>query len=107
MSQVRKELDGDGKLYVYGNGFDKNQILFYQGGEVPVLDISPEKLAERLHSEGDLIILTEQQWKQIAVHRAIPAPLVKSEGLGPDGDARLVLIRGEGEPYARGGEKKG
>ena len=107
MSQVRKELDGDGKLYVYGNGFDKNQILFYLGGEVPVLDISPEKLAERLHSEDDLIILTEQQWKQIVVHRAIPAPLVKSEGLGPDGDARLVLIRGEGEPYARGGEKKG
>ncbi|MGH7847586.1 MAG: ArnT family glycosyltransferase [Candidatus Binatia bacterium] len=107
MSQVRKELDGDGKLYVYGHGFDKNQILFYQGGEVPVLDVSPEKLAERLQLEDDLIILTGQQWKQIAVDHPIPAPLVKSEGLGPDGDASLVLIRGEGQPYGGGGEMKG
>ncbi|MGH7828658.1 MAG: hypothetical protein ACREP8_00640, partial [Candidatus Binatia bacterium] len=106
MAQVRKELDGSGKLYLYGSGFDKNQILFYQGDVVPILNISPEKLAERLRLEDDLIILTEHQWNQIAADRPIPPPLVKSAGLGPDGDAPLVLIRGGGERDAGGGETK-
>jgi hypothetical protein len=42
----------------------------------------------------------------VAADRPIPPPLVKSAGLGPDGDAPLVLIRGGGERDAGGGETK-
>lgn len=108
VAQANRELSRGGVLYVYGDGFDKYQITFYHGRAVPALNEEPQKLGQRLRGE-DLVILSEAQWRRLAAHDAgFPAPIAKSKGVGPDGDAPLVLIRGSDLKLSRpqGLEKK-
>jgi hypothetical protein len=40
--------------------------------------------------------MTDEAWKKMqALNGGLPAPLVRSSGKGPEGDAPLVLLRAE------------
>ena len=95
MREVNRRLVKGDPLYLYGEAFDSTPLFFYRGGPILVLEETPEGLVERLSSGQDHVIMAEKEWQQIrAVHRALPAPVLRSAGSGPDGNAPLVLIRG-------------
>jgi hypothetical protein len=44
---------------------------------------------------NEFIITTEKEWERIYnLNRALPSPILRSDGTGPEGNARLVLLRG-------------
>jgi len=70
-------------------------VVFYRGKNIPVLQWTPQKLAQNLQTTGSYFIMSERDWQKMdAMKGLLPAALLKSKGSGPDGKAHLVLIRG-------------
>lgn len=94
MEEVNRQVP-EGRLYLSNGAFDKAPLFFYRGTPVPVLEDDLPALAQRLKSRPDYVIMSEQEWlKTRALDGAVPDPILISRGTGPNGDARLVLIRG-------------
>jgi hypothetical protein len=94
MSKVDQQVTAHSKLLLYGS-FNSDPVIFYRGGPIETLDQPLEELASRIGSGDLFIIMPEQLFVEIQKQRRdLPPPLLKSAGTGPEGDARLVLVRG-------------
>jgi 4-amino-4-deoxy-L-arabinose transferase-like glycosyltransferase len=93
--QVAKQKTGNGEqLLLFRNGVDISSILFYGADKVDLLPEDADTLLQRLKGSGDYVILREQVWKELGAERSLFPPLIRSRGRGPEGDDRLILIRG-------------
>ena len=93
MSKVNKQVTVHSKLLLY-RSFNSDAVSFYRGGPIEAFDQPVEELASRMGSGDLFIIMPEQLFVEIQKQRRdLPAPLLKSVGTGPEGDARLVLVR--------------
>lgn len=93
MSKVNKQVTVHSKLLLYGS-FNSDAVIFYRGGPIETFDQPVEELASRMGSGDLFFIMPEQLFVEIQKQRRdLAAPLLKSVGTGPEGDARLVLVR--------------
>jgi hypothetical protein len=93
MNQVNERVETSDRLYIYGDSFNSDPVVFYRGGPIEVLkNLEPE--VQRPKDKGPIyIIMSEKDWSAIRNRNpAIPNPLLTSKGTGPEGDTRLVLI---------------
>jgi 4-amino-4-deoxy-L-arabinose transferase-like glycosyltransferase len=93
MMEVNRRVRPEDTLYRMGT-FNTDALVFYRGGVMEPVDRAPEALAGRIGRGNAYLILSEQDWKKIQTKvGALPSPLATSTGRGPEGDARLVLVR--------------
>jgi 4-amino-4-deoxy-L-arabinose transferase-like glycosyltransferase len=96
MREVNRRVER-GEVYLCSGAFDSGPVVFYRGKSMHALQCTPQELAERLRSTGNYFIMSERDWQKIDAQGGIlPAPLLKSKGIGSGGNAQLVLIRGKG-----------
>lgn len=94
MQEVNRLVKGE-RVYLFSGAFDSGQVVFYRGKNIPVLQWTPQKLAQNLRTTDNYFIMSERDWQKMdAMKGPLPAALLKSKGSGPDGKAHLVLIRG-------------
>ena len=95
MSQVNQRVGPNDKLYIYGR-FNSDSVVFYRGSAIERLDQPIEALAANAGKGRGYVIMPERNWKDIETAAGnAPAPLLKSEGKGPEGDALLVLLKAD------------
>jgi 4-amino-4-deoxy-L-arabinose transferase-like glycosyltransferase len=95
MEAVNRHVGANGKLHLYG-AFNSDSVVFYHGETIQVLDESPEMIAARAGSGDDYVIMAENDWRRIReINPSLPPPLLESEGKGPEGDTRLILVRAQ------------
>jgi 4-amino-4-deoxy-L-arabinose transferase-like glycosyltransferase len=83
-------------LILFPRDIDPSSIIFYGKSKVEILPDDVAVLQKKLTQSKDYIIVEEDLWNtQIAGASQVPV-LDRSRGAGPDGDARLVLVRGHG-----------
>jgi hypothetical protein len=69
-------------------------VIFYRGGPIESLEQEPRTLAAQIGAGKQFVIMSKKSWDQVhGYDQALPAPLLRSEGKGPEGDAPLVLVR--------------
>jgi hypothetical protein len=96
MEQVDQRIKPGDKLYIFGEFFNSDSLVFYHGGPIETTEQSPEAFAAKVGSGNDLIIMAKRSWAEIQRYdRALPAPVLTGTSTGPEGDAPLVLIRAE------------
>jgi hypothetical protein len=94
MHEVNRLVAGE-RIFLYGGGFDAGPVVFYHGREIPALKATPPEMAQNLLLTHHYFIMSEKEYETVvAVRGAAGPPLLKSTGKGPEGDARLVLVRG-------------
>jgi hypothetical protein len=95
MIEVNRIVQPLDKLVLYG-GFNSDAVVFYRGGAIDVAErLGDEGVAKTVNGDG-YIITTEKNWNRLQQGQAEMAqPLLRSRGKGPEGDAPLVLLRGE------------
>jgi hypothetical protein len=94
MSEVNRRVRPDDKLYVYG-AFNSDAVVFYRGKVIEAWDRPSTEIASRLGQGDGYVIMPEQSWKEMRKAAKGSAPLSVSTGTGPQGDARLVLLRAD------------
>ena len=83
-------------LNLFPRGVDRSSIIFYGSDQVEILPDDLALLQNKLIQSKDYFIVEEITWNShVAGLLSIPI-LDRSRGTGPDGDARLVLVRGQG-----------
>ncbi|HUC97167.1 MAG TPA: glycosyltransferase family 39 protein [Candidatus Polarisedimenticolaceae bacterium] len=83
-------------LILFPRDIDPSSIVFYGKSKVEILPDDVAVLQKKLTQSKDYIIVEEDIWNtQIAGASQVPV-LDRSRGAGSDGDARLVLVRGQG-----------
>jgi 4-amino-4-deoxy-L-arabinose transferase-like glycosyltransferase len=92
METARHTYSTGGTLYVYPKGIDYASIVFYGGKQLRVLSEDNGSLIDKLEHRGNYVIVAERTWKTMSAVSA--APMLRSEGTGPDGDSVLILVRG-------------
>jgi hypothetical protein len=96
MDEVNQRVKPDDKLYLYGGSFNSDPVVFYRGGPIETLEQPVETIAAKIGRGSAYLIMAEQNWRRLQkINSGLPAPLVKSSGTGPEGDARLVLVQAE------------
>jgi hypothetical protein len=94
MLGVNELVGRDGKLYLYRNSFNSDQVVFYHGEAVETLNPVPAKIAPSIGRGSAYLIMVEPEWRHLQKLNAnLPAPLLKSSGAGPEDNATLVLVR--------------
>jgi 4-amino-4-deoxy-L-arabinose transferase-like glycosyltransferase len=92
MRQVAERVQPGNRLYLYG-GFNSDPVIFYHGGVIHRLDKSVQIVVDNAAKSNTYIIMDELTWNRIRqVKPDLPAPLLKSQGKGAEGDAPLVLV---------------
>jgi 4-amino-4-deoxy-L-arabinose transferase-like glycosyltransferase len=85
-------------LILFPSGVDSSSIIFYGKEKVKVFPNDVALLQERLSRSRDYFIVEEDTWNSQLAGAAAKIPVIRrSRGTGPDGDARLVLVRGQGQ----------
>jgi 4-amino-4-deoxy-L-arabinose transferase-like glycosyltransferase len=81
------------KLFLHG-AFNSDPVVFYHGAAIAELDRSVQLVVDKGGRGNAYIIMNERTWKRIReVKPDLPAPVLKSRGKGPEGDAPLVLVQ--------------
>jgi len=94
MIDVNRLVQSADKLVLFG-GFNGDAVAFYRGGTVEVIDRSSDDASARIAAGDGYIITTEKTWNRLQQAQPnVAAPLLRSRGKGPEGDAPLVLLRG-------------
>jgi len=94
MIEVNRLVQPADKLVMFG-GFNGDAVAFYRGGTVEVVERSADDASPRIADGDGYIIITERAWSRLQqAHPSLAPPLLRSRGKGPEGDARLVLLRG-------------
>jgi len=93
MEGVNQRVRPDDKLYLYGGSFNSDPVVFYRGEPIAALEQPVALVAGKAGSKQIYVIMAEKDWAEMQRrNQHLPAPLLKSKGTGPEGDARLVLI---------------
>jgi hypothetical protein len=94
MFEVNQLVGRDNQLYLYRNSFNSDQVVFYRGEPVEILNPAPDKMAANIGAGNAYMIMAEREWLELKkLNENLPPPLVKSIGTGPEGNAPLVLVR--------------
>jgi hypothetical protein len=94
MSEVNCRVKPHDKLYLYGD-FNSDAVVFYRGKVIEAWDRPSTEIASRIGRGDGYLIMPEQNWKEMRKAAKSSAPLSVSTGTGPQGDARLVLLRAD------------
>ncbi|HEX6436383.1 MAG TPA: hypothetical protein VF182_04580, partial [Candidatus Binatia bacterium] len=87
---------GGQSLIVFPRGIDPSPIIFYSQRKIEILPDDIAVLQKKITQSNEFIIVEEGVWNShVAGGSQLPV-LDRSRGAGPDGDARLVLVRGYG-----------
>ncbi len=104
MEEVNRRVKPGDKLYLYGDSFNSDPLVFYRGEPIDTLKRPAEEVSNKIGDGDEYIIMSQKEWRSISnSNRNLPPPLLKSEGKGPEGDAPLVLSKGTFKFYP--GEK--
>jgi 4-amino-4-deoxy-L-arabinose transferase-like glycosyltransferase len=96
MIEVNRLVRPEHKLYLYGRSFNSDPVVFYRGEPVETHDLPPEEIAAKIGRGDAFAIMAEKEWLDLRKFNPnLPAPLLKSTGKGPEGDAPLVLVRAQ------------
>ena len=94
MTEVNQLVKPGDKLYLYGDSFNSDPLVFYRGGPIDTLKQPAEVISNKIGAGDGYIIMSQKDWRKIsAINPNLPSPLLKSEGTGPEGDAPLVLSK--------------
>jgi Dolichyl-phosphate-mannose-protein mannosyltransferase len=97
MIEVNRLVRPEHKLYLYGRSFNSDPVVFYRGEPIETLDLPPEEIGAKIGRGDAYTIMAENEWLDLRKFNPnLPAPLLKSTGKGPEGDAPLVLVRVQG-----------
>jgi 4-amino-4-deoxy-L-arabinose transferase-like glycosyltransferase len=92
MIEVNRHVGPQERLILYGP-FNSDAVIFYRGQPIEMDGRSIAAVAASLTPGPGAIIMMEQTWQEIhKLNAQVPAPLVRSVGKGPEGDAPLVLV---------------
>ena len=92
MSEVNRRVAPQERLLIYGD-FNSDPVIFYRGQTIEIDDRPLSEVAVKLTPGTGAVIMTEQSWQKIhELNAQVPAPLLRSAGKGPEGDAPLVLV---------------
>jgi 4-amino-4-deoxy-L-arabinose transferase-like glycosyltransferase len=95
MGEVNQMVKFGDKLFIYGD-FNSDPVVFYRGESIVVDDRPIEAVAAKPARAKSFVIMTDETWKKMqALNGGLPAPLARSSGKGPEGDAPLVLLQAE------------
>ena len=93
MEEVNQRVRPSDKLYLYGESFNSDPVVFYRGEPIDALEQPVSLVTGKVGSTHAYVIMAEKDWAEIQRHnQQLPPPLLTSKGTGPEGDARLVLI---------------
>jgi 4-amino-4-deoxy-L-arabinose transferase-like glycosyltransferase len=87
---------GGQSLIVFPRGIDPSAIIFYSERNIEILPDDIAVLQKKLTQSKELIVVEEDVWNSHIPGGSQLPVLERSRGAGPDGDARLVLVRGYG-----------
>jgi hypothetical protein len=94
MIEVNRLVQPAERLVLYG-GFNGDAVAFYRGGTVEVIDRFADDASARIADGDGYIITSEKNWNRLQqAQPKLAAPLLRSRGKGPEGDAPLLLLRG-------------
>jgi hypothetical protein len=95
MAEVNQQVKPGDKLYLYGDSFNSDPVIFYRGGPIDTLEQPAEVISNKSGSGAQYVIMSQKTWSKISdAYPSLPPPLLKSDGNGPEGDAPLVLFKG-------------
>jgi hypothetical protein len=95
MAEVNQQVKPGDKLYLYGDSFNSDPVIFYRGGPIDTLEQPAEVISNKSGSGDQYVIMSQKTWSKISdAYPSLPPPLLKSDGNGPEGDAPLVLFKG-------------
>jgi 4-amino-4-deoxy-L-arabinose transferase-like glycosyltransferase len=95
MIEVNRLVPRSEKLILAG-GFNGDAVAFYRGGMVEVAERPADNGSAQISEGRDYVITTEKNWNRLQQSQPkLAPPLLRSRGKGPEGDAPLVLLRGE------------
>ena len=97
MEEVNQRVKPGDKLYLYGEVFNSDPVVFYRGGPIEMLERPAERIAAKIGRGSAYLIMAERDWITIQqLNYNMAPPLLKSRGTGPESDAAIVLVRFEG-----------
>jgi hypothetical protein len=95
MAEVNQRVGPSDKLYLYGESFNSDPVVFYRGEPIATLEQPLPVSTGTAGLSRVYFIMAEKDWTEMQRrNQRLPAPLLTSKGTGPEGDARLVLIAG-------------
>lgn len=94
--EVNQLIKNGDQIFLYGDGINADQVVFYRGVPMETLNESLYPLAG-ISGGGDVyVIMPEKTWLALQEqNKKFSLPVLSSKGKGPEGDARLVLVRVE------------
>ncbi len=94
MVEVNRLVGPEDKLYLYRGSFNSDPVEFYRGETIQRLDPSGGKVVEQIGDGDAYVIMAEKEWLKLRnFDPSLSPPIMTSTGKGPDGDARIVLVR--------------
>ena len=97
MEQVDQRIKPGDKLYIFGEFFNSDSLVFYHGGPIETIEQPLESFAAKIGPGNNYIIMAKRSWDEIqGYNRNLPAPVLSSTSTGPEGDAPLVVIQTRG-----------
>jgi 4-amino-4-deoxy-L-arabinose transferase-like glycosyltransferase len=93
VEMVNQRLSPGDELYLYGEDFNSDPVVFYHGKPIQMLRQSPAATAAQPEVTHRYMIMSKQTWSEIQNDHCKPsAARMESKGSGPEGDAPLVLV---------------
>jgi 4-amino-4-deoxy-L-arabinose transferase-like glycosyltransferase len=93
MARVNQLVKPGDRLYLYGERFNSDPVVFYRGSPIESLVEEPQTLAAEVGKGRQFVIMSKKSWDAVQGYgQSLPPPLLTSEGRGPEGDAPLVLV---------------
>ncbi len=92
-----KHAGRDGMLVIFPEGLDVSSIVFYGGKNVKLLPEDYGTLRAQLKQSTEPVVMGERPWRDFT-SRVDSSVLIidRSHGTGPNGNAPLILVRGNG-----------
>jgi 4-amino-4-deoxy-L-arabinose transferase-like glycosyltransferase len=104
VESVQRTYSGSGTMYLFPKGLDYTTIVFYGGKNLRLLPEDDDMLMQKLAGTGDYVIIGERECQEVLARSSLSiAPLLRSQGTGPDRDNPLILIRGTKSELANDG----
>ena len=97
MEQVDQRIKSGDKLYLLGEFFNSDSLVFYHGNPIETIEQPLSSIAAKIGPGNNYIIMAKRTWAEIqGDNRSLPSPVLSSTSTGPEGDAPLVVIQTRG-----------